>query len=198
MPFTHKIIPKFLTNEECKLLLDFSLQNLSLEPSEIMIDEKDRSNEFTVSKNRKSNQQFYQYYETFPFLLKKINNVVEECIQIKGYDLEYKKEPFQFTQYNIGDYFNWHTDSHYNSKDLTIASRYCSVVIQLNDEYSDGILEVKISDDETIEVDKGVGNLIIFLSELRHRVIPVTDGTRYTLVNWISIKPKENYKKTLL
>ena len=72
------------------------------------------------------------------------------------------------------------------------------MVIQLNDEYTDGVLEVKISDDETIVVEKGVGNLIIFLSELRHRVIPVATGTRYTLVNWISIKPKENYKKTLL
>lgn len=198
MGFTHKIIHNFLTKKECELLLNFSLENFTLEPSEVMKDEKNNTDEHIISKQRKSSQKFYPYYNDYPFLLDKINNLVETYIQVKGHDLDYKKEPFQFTEYKIGDYFNWHTDSNYKSKDSTIASRYCSLVIQLNDEYTDGVLEVKISDDETIVVEKGVGNLIIFLSELRHRVIPVATGTRYTLVNWISIKPKENYKKTLL
>ena len=198
MGFTHTIIPNFFTKEECDLLLNFSLENFTLEPSEVMKNEKDKRDEHTISKQRKSSQKFYPYYNDYPFLLEKINNLVNTHIQVKGHDLDYKREPFQFTEYKIGDYFNWHTDSDYKSKDLTIASRYCSLVIQLNDEYEGGTLEVKMSEDETIIVEKGVGNLIIFLSELKHRVVPVTNGTRYTLVNWISIKPKENYKKTLL
>jgi len=198
MSFTYKIVPNFLTKEECNLLLDFSLKNLKLEPSEIMVDDKEKSDEFTISKNRKSNQQFYPYYEKFPFLLEKINNVIESYIQVKGHDLEYKEELFQFTQYSVGDYFNWHTDSNYHSKDYIIANRYCSIVIQLNDEYEDGNLELMLPNNENINIEKGIGTLTIFLSELKHRVIPVTAGTRYTLVNWISTKPKQNYKKTLL
>jgi predicted 2-oxoglutarate/Fe(II)-dependent dioxygenase YbiX len=195
MGFTHKIIPNFLTKEECDILLNFSLENLKLEPSQVMLNKND---EFGIGKNRKSNQQFYPYYEKFPFLLEKINNIVENYVQIKGYDLEYKKEEFQFTEYKVGDYFNWHTDSSYHSKDTTIANRYCSIVIQLNDEYDGGNLELKLSKEEDVIVEKGTGILSIFLSELTHRVIPITTGVRYTLVNWISIKPKKDYKKTLL
>lgn len=199
MGFTHKIIPNFLTKEECELLLNFSLKNFTLEPSQVMKDGKDNSDEHTISNQRKSSQKFYPYYEKFPFLLEKINNVVENYIQIKGFDLEYKEELFQFTQYNVGDYFNWHTDSNYHSKDNIIANRYCSIVIQLNDEYEDGNLElISSNNNENISVEKGIGTLSIFLSELKHRVTPVTSGTRYTLVNWISTKPKQNYKKTLL
>ena len=195
MSFTHKTILNFLTEEECKLLLSFSLENLHLEPSEIM---KDSSDKHIISKSRKSTHQFYPYYKEFPFLLEKINDVVGRYVQVKGYDLEYKKEPHQFTQYKVGDYFNWHSDSNYDSKELTVANRYCSIVIQLNDEYTDGNLELKIPDNEDITVEKGRGNLSIFLSELKHRVTPVTFGVRYTLVNWISVRPKVDYKKTLV
>ena len=72
------------------------------------------------------------------------------------------------------------------------------MVIQLNDGYENGDLELKISDTNLIKVEKGIGNVILFLSDIEHRVTAVTDGVRYTLVNWVGIKEKNNYKKTLL
>jgi predicted 2-oxoglutarate/Fe(II)-dependent dioxygenase YbiX len=60
-------------------------------------------------------------------------------------------------------------------------------------------LQLKLENDNTqIQVEKGIGNLIIFLSNLEHRVTDVTMGNRYTLVNWVGLKKINNYKKTLL
>jgi predicted 2-oxoglutarate/Fe(II)-dependent dioxygenase YbiX len=47
-------------------------------------------------------------------------------------------------------------------------------------------------------VEKGVGNTIIFLSNIEHRVTPVEKGNRYTLVNWVGLKENNSFKKTLL
>jgi predicted 2-oxoglutarate/Fe(II)-dependent dioxygenase YbiX len=46
--------------------------------------------------------------------------------------------------------------------------------------------------------EKGAGNLIIFLSNMEHRVTKITSGNRYTLVNWVGLKQINNFKKTLL
>ena len=192
MTFTHKVIPKLLTKEECDLVLKFSLENLTLNTATILIDDAS----YDHTNHRKSNVAFYPYYEKFPFILEKISKLINDNISVKGFDLDYNDTRFQFTEYKIGDYFEWHTDS--NGKDFTQCDRYCSLVIQLNDEYKGGDLELKLSEDSTIIVEKGTGNTIIFLSNIEHRVTSVEKGNRYTLVNWIGLKENNNFKKTLL
>jgi hypothetical protein len=196
MSFTHKIILNFLTKEECELLLDFSLKNFTLEDAEVLTKDKNNPDKSIINQSRKSSVGYYPYYETFPFLLEKLQSAVEENINIKGYDFEYKNELPQFTEYKVGEYFNWHMDVQYSESHAS--TRHCSMVIQLNDEYECGDLELKLPSGENIVIDKGTGNLVIFLSELKHRVTPVKFGVRYTFVNWIGIKPQKNYKKTLL
>ena len=44
MAFTYTIVSEFLTKEECNMILDFSLKELKLEPSEIISDYTDVSN----------------------------------------------------------------------------------------------------------------------------------------------------------
>ena len=192
MAFTYKVIPKLLTKEECDLVLKFSLENLTLNTATILIDDAS----YDHTNHRKSNVAFYPYYEKFPFILEKISKLINDNISVKGFDLDYNDTRFQFTEYKIGDYFEWHTDS--NGKDFTQCDRYCSLVIQLNDEYKEGDLELKLSEDSTIIVEKGTGNTIIFLSNIEHRVTSVEKGNRYTLVNWIGLKENNNFKKTLL
>ena len=192
MAFTHKIIPNLLTKEECDLVLKFSLENLSLNTATTL----SNNGSYYETNRRKSNIAFYPYYEKFPFILEKISKLLQESISVKGFDLDYNDTRFQFTEYKIGDYFQWHTDS--NGKEITQCDRYCSLVIQLNDEYKEGDLELKLSEDSTIIVEKGTGNTIIFLSNIKHRVTPVEKGNRYTLVNWIGLKENNNSKKTLL
>jgi PKHD-type hydroxylase len=193
MSFTYKIIPNLLTKEECDLVLKFSLENLTLNTAETT-----GNNESNYDKinHRKSNVAFYPYYEKFPFLLEKISKLINDNIVVKGFDLDYNDTQFQFTEYKIGDYFEWHTDS--NGKDFTQCDRYCSLVIQLNDDYESGNLEIKLSEASPMIVEKGVGNTIIFLSNIEHRVTPVEKGNRYTLVNWVGLKENNSFKKTLL
>lgn len=196
MQFTYKILSDFLTKEECNLLLDFSLKNLELSEAKI-VSTNNESDKTYGNKQRKSNVGWHQYYKTFPFLYKKLTEILIDEINVKGYDLDYEASPFQFTEYKIGDYFHWHTDT--LGKDVTQEERYCSMVIQLNDEYSGGDLELKLLDNSIPMVfEKGVGNLIIFLSNIEHRVTKITSGNRYTLVNWVGLKQTHNFKKTLL
>jgi predicted 2-oxoglutarate/Fe(II)-dependent dioxygenase YbiX len=193
MSFTYTIEPTFLTKEECNMILDFSLKELELEPSQIFSAYTDGGN---VNTNiRESNQVFYPYYEKFPFLLEKMSKLLNQYIFVKGFDLDFKKSQFQFTQYYPGGHFDWHKDT---GKKVTDYDRYCSLVIQLNDEYDEGNLQIKDNQNETLTIEKGTGNLILFLSNIEHRVVPVKSGIRYTLVNWVKLKQKKDYKKTLL
>jgi len=192
MSFVYKVIPNFLTNEECNQILNFSLNNLVLQPAEIINSHTDgESNDI-----RKSNVTFYPYYKNFPFLLEKITKLLHDNINVKGFNLNYINSEFQFTEYNVGDFFDWHKDTYQNK--VTEFNRYCSIVIQLNDTYENGDLELITPDGDNIIVEKGIGNLIIFLANMEHQVTPITNGNRYTLVNWVGLEKETNYKKTLL
>jgi predicted 2-oxoglutarate/Fe(II)-dependent dioxygenase YbiX len=184
---------EFLTKEECNMILDFSLNELELVPSEILTDYTDGDVNTNI---RKSNQVFYPYYKKFPFLLEKMSKLLNEYIFVKGFDLDFQESQFQFTEYHPGGHFDWHIDV--SGKKITDYDRYCSLVIQLNDDYEEGDLQIKDINNETLTVDKGTGNLILFLSNISHRVIPVKNGIRYTLVNWVKLKQKKDYKKTLI
>lgn len=193
MAFTHIMVSEFLTKEECNIILDFSLKELKLAPSKTFSDYTDGNVNTNI---RESNQVFYPYYEKFPFLLEKMSKLLNQYIFVKGFDLNFKKSEFQFTQYYPGGHFDWHKDT--TEKKIADYDRYCSLVIQLNDEYDEGNLQIKDKQNETLTIKKGVGNLILFLSNIEHRVVPVKSGVRYTLVNWVGLKQKKDYKKTLL
>jgi Rps23 Pro-64 3,4-dihydroxylase Tpa1-like proline 4-hydroxylase len=193
MAFTYTMVSEFLTKEECDMILDFSLKELVLGPSGIFNEE---GLDGIYDDMRISNQVFYPYYEKFPFLLEKMGKLLNQHIFVKGFDLDFEKSQFQFTEYHPGGHFTWHRDV--SGKKITDYDRYCSLVIQLNNEYEDGDLQIKDEKNEKLTVEKGTGNLILFLSNIEHRVVPVKSGIRYTLVNWVKLKEKKDYKKTLL
>ena len=193
MGFTYTIEPNFLSKEECNEILNFSLKELKLVPSEIVGPYKDDNIDTNV---RKSNQVFYPYYKKFPFLLKKMSKLLNEYIFVKGFDLDFEKSHFQFTEYHPDGHFSWHKDV--EGSKITDYNRYCSLVIQLNDQYEEGDLQIKDIKNETLTIEKGIGNLILFLSNIEHRVTPVKSGIRYTLVNWVKLIENKNYKKTLV
>jgi PKHD-type hydroxylase len=179
-------IPNFLSKKECEDLLQFSLTK-ELKPALVI------GSEAVNLKSRKSNVFFYDYNLDFPNLNEKLIEVFKKEVNVKGYNIDFTNNNFQFTQYTTDGYYNWHTDS-----DPIMKDRYCSMVIQLNDEYTGGELQIKDVDDNEITLEKGTGNLFIFHSHLTHRVKPIISGTRYSLVNWFKITPLENFKKTLL
>ncbi len=100
-----------------------------------------------------------------------------------GYDITTPNE-IQFTEYHAEDsgHYDWHHDVNWSSS--LMVDRKLSVVIQLSDssEYSGGDFLFK----EVANPDfKPQGSVLVFPSFLEHKVTPVTQGTRYSLVTWI-------------
>lgn len=177
-------IKNFLSEQECLDILTKYKSELKLIPAKVAGME--------ITDKRKSSVAFIDNIENVDERLKEY---LKNLIQIKGFEVT-GLGPYQFTEYKVGEYYDWHTDS---SKDGEYKDRFCSIVIQLNDEYEGGYLQLKDeSGDYTIQLDKGIGRMYIFYSNIRHRVMPVTSGTRYSLVNWISLRKLENFEKTLI
>ena len=173
-------ISEFLTRDECDSIFTKCKAELTLSEAGV-VDSK-------LQSTRKSNVAFI---EDLGFLNKKLKDVLIDTISIKGFTAS-KLNSFQFTEYQSGGFYEWHTDS-----TATIhQNRYYSIVIQINDEYVGGELQVKENNIETT-LNTGIGNLYMFPSSMLHRVKPVTNGIRYSLVNWVELEEIINYKKTL-
>jgi PKHD-type hydroxylase len=99
-----------------------------------------------------------------------------------GVELGYMP-PLQFGEYAVGGHYDWHHDVNWEND--TKYDRKLSIVIQLSDPntYEGGEFEFR-------EIEKPLafrtqGSVLVFPSYLMHRVLPVTQGTRYSLVGWM-------------
>lgn len=103
-----------------------------------------------------------------------------------GFDLRGFKE-VQFTQYSAGDsgHYGWHEDNCW--KHGFGDERKMSMVIQLcpPNLYEGGKLELA-NDPLPPGSFENQGDVIFFPSFNRHRVTPVTRGTRFSLVTWFN------------
>ena len=103
----------------------------------------------------------------------------------------------QITRYKKGGFYNFHKDgrgdhlSAYDEPDNKFIHGYVrklSMTILLNDNYEGGDFQfVNFSQEKctisTPEFNK-TGMIIVFPSDMEHRVAPVTKGIRYSLVVW--------------
>ena len=137
-------------------------------------------------------------------------------MQVANYHmgLRYKisgAEAFQFTKYTKDQHYDWHRDGysdHFAARDFsfeppknltqtgfphlvgTCRKIICSLL--LNDDYEGGGLEFMWIDEgkvKTKTIEPKPLDLIIFPSGLEHRVVPVTKGTRYSVVIWYGGPP---------
>lgn len=90
----------------------------------------------------------------------------------------------QFTSYHAsaGGHYDWHHDVHFASQEAV--DRKLSLTIQLSDEASYEGGDFEFEEVKTSANLKAKGSLLIFPSYVRHRVRPVTKGTRHSLVAW--------------
>ena len=168
-----KTLKEFLTKEECNSILQDCLK-LNLRIGEVGAD-------FTGDKLKSVRDSEVAMVE-IDWIKTKIESFLKKEIQFKGYELD-EIEEFQFTKYTKGGHYDWHTDIGLNFK-----YRFCSIVLQLNDGYEGGQLLYKNHDSTEIEFEKGIGNLFIFSSSVTHKVNPISEGIRYSLVSWIKLK----------
>jgi PKHD-type hydroxylase len=179
------IFENFLSTEECDFILNKCKKELTLSEAQVST-----NNPNPPYKRRKSS---VGWIEDLGFLNERLENKLRETFNINGMEVTGLGD-YQFTEYKEGEYFDWHTDS----TDSVFTHRFASVVIQLNDTYSDGILEIKNIKEELVPIQNKIGTLYIFNSKLLHRVTPVTDGVRYSLVNWVSLVRTNSGKQNLI
>ena len=107
-----------------------------------------------------------------------VQSYIIEANKNWNYDIR-RLEKVQMSQYGIGGHYDWHIDS---KEPVNDEQRKLSISILLNDNFEGGGLEIHSNKDENVL--KCQGDIVVFPSFLQHRVLPVTDGTRYTAVSW--------------
>ena len=182
--YKHCTIPNFLSEEECNSLLVKCKEELVLKNATVRAGEV----------NFKSRKSSVAFIDDLGFLNNRLETILIDSVKVKGFSVS-GLQPFQFTEYTMGEYYNWHRDSSVDNP--VFSNRFYSTVIQLNDEYTDGELQLNIDDNE-ITLERGLGTLYMFPSHTLHRVKPITSGVRYSLVNWIKLVENKNEKKSLL
>ncbi len=118
-----------------------------------------------------------------------------------GWNFQFSySESCQFTLYSKKQFYDWHQDAwrepynnplnkHFHGK---IRKLSCSIILNDSTEYKGGGLEFaqnytgKPNKDRIIKCKEigQQGDIVIFPSFIRHRVKPVTSGTRKSLVMW--------------
>lgn len=99
-----------------------------------------------------------------------------------GFALSGFDEDAQVGRYQNGGFYDWHIDRGGRGAGRT---RKLTVSVQLSSPnlYQGGELELN-PDGHAITADKSIGTAVLFPAYMLHRVAPVTDGVRYSLVIW--------------
>lgn len=168
---------KVFTEEECKKII---LQNNNLRKGVLATgneNENVRNSHVNFMYPAKDNDWIFERLTSVAFNL---NN------QFFNFDLFGFTEGLQFTKYEAPHgFYSKHIDKIYNG-----VIRKMSITVQLSNpkDYEGGDLLLHL-EKEPNKMQKEIGKLIAFPSYTLHEVTPVTKGTRYSLVAWVSGKP---------
>lgn len=118
------------------------------------------------------------------WLFDKLDAAVTHLNKAYQYDLLGFYEGVQVASYEAGGKYDWHMDLGPGEN----STRKLSLSIQLSDsaEYEGGGLEFVNIDQQS---ERAIGTLIAFPSFMQHRVSPVTQGLRQSLVAWVHGQP---------
>ena len=103
------------------------------------------------------------------------------------YNVEHFDAPIQSTIYDVGDFYDWHSDctepkDHFGG--IYKTERKISTSLLLNDDYEGGEIELMFGKFNQV-LKPEAGTAIMFPSWMPHRVLPVTKGKRISLVAWM-------------
>ncbi len=163
------------TDEECARIIADGLA-LPMKPGEATAHD-------VAPDARRSTIALFPPEQRYAWIVERIVKMASEANQ-KAWRFEIaRSERLQFSAYGVGQYYDWHIDLGARG---VLAHRKISVSVQLNgpDDYEGGDLEVSLGTTDKIATRKK-GAMVLFPSYMRHRVLPVTRGTRYSLVAWL-------------
>lgn len=193
----------FLTHNSIKVESAFSEEEVSLivasmnqserEQAQIGTEEADID---TLMKYRSSKVRFIDYSKEYSWLFEKFNKIVEKVneeyynFDLNGYDF------VQYSEYyaNENGHYDYHIDLMMDmipQKDYDFLYRKLSFSLCLNQQgvdYSGGDFKIKTgAEDASVKLNRG--DMLVFPSFILHKVEPVTEGVRKSLVGWV-VGPK--------
>jgi len=170
-------IEKTFTPEEClRLIADFTphLQPALIETMNLAQSANIRkSSAFFVAPDKSTSWVFERLAKT----IRGINDTVY------GFAVSQFREGFQFTRYEVGEYYG----PHFDIGPGKLTERKLSLTVQLSnpEAYSGGELIIY----PEFVAPKDQGTMTVFPSFMCHDVRPVLTGTRYSLVSWLAGPP---------
>jgi len=94
------------------------------------------------------------------------------------------REGASFLRYHTGGFYRAHRD-HAVSRDWPAAARRrIAIVVFLNDDFTGGELRLFPRVTAPVSITAAAGTLVAFDARMLHEVLPVTAGTRETIVDW--------------
>ena len=167
-------IEKVFTPEECvQLIADFTPQ---LEPA--LVETLDLAQSASL---RKSSAVFVAPSKSTHWVFERLGKAVREVNDaVYGFDVSQFREGFQFTRYEVGEYYG----PHFDIGPGKLTERKLSLTVQLSnaEEYSGGELIIY----PEFVAPKDQGTMTVFPSFMCHDVRPVLTGVRYSLVSWLA------------
>ena len=188
--YTYWYFSSALTPRFCNELINYADRHkkkiaLTGEFEKETLSKKDIKN---LQKKRKSSlvwlDDAWIYKEIIPYV-KQANKNAGWNFNIDG------AEACQFTEYNKGEYYDWHYDQ-FNDDRENIRKLSVTCTLSKPEDYKGGELEfcnfnpkAKTKDNFTkCKEIKPQGSVVVFPSFIWHRVTPVTKGKRQSLVIW--------------
>jgi PKHD-type hydroxylase len=172
-----------LTPEQCKIVMD---TGRSLQPEKAKIGmgsdgKRDDAKSRVTTISWIPFDKLPELYDTLDTFIQKANG------NHFGFEDIRITESAQYTEYPPGGFYEWHMDTDVVGKHEPPV-RKISMTLLLNDpsEFEGGDLEL-IEENKTAPIQQG--HAVCFASFLRHRVKPVTQGIRKSLVVWFGGAP---------
>lgn len=124
-------------------------------------------------------------------IMQVLEHVVSQANEGYAFDI-YPVSEFQFTKYTHKEEggYNWHSDGNViTEQHPSYTQRKLSVVLCLNDygvNYKGGELLIETENkNEKSELKLEAGDVVVFPSFYRHKVNPLKEGVRYSIVSWV-------------
>jgi predicted 2-oxoglutarate/Fe(II)-dependent dioxygenase YbiX len=181
--FNHSIkVKKFLSDKEIEILENYLLGK--------KLKDGDVRTKGEIESVRKSKVHFFNYVQETKWLFEKINRTIESAnedyynFDLNGYD------SIQYSEYRAEDngHYGYHIDFMHDSipqSEYDYMTRKLSFSILLNDDYNGGEFEFLFSE-KSLQHKLEKGDMLLFPSFFMHRVAPVTEGVRKSLVSWVT------------
>ena len=112
------------------------------------------------------------------------NYITSANKNVWNYDLS-GMEPVQLAKYQDGGHYTWHADLDDPCSENFQRKLSCSVQLSDEDDYVGGDLLFQTAGNEEHKAPRKRGSIIVFSGMLKHKVTPVTSGTRFSAVAWM-------------